>query len=130
MGFKSIEQTQHGVGRVLAGVAGERDIVVDPAGERPDAVNPAGAAGEVEEGAEAAVVRSLRQEVEDLFLVGEDIGAAPAAGAAGTAGGRRIGEAEGMGKDAAAEPVGNAVQERNPAPAILPGPLGPDDPAQ
>ena len=52
VGLEGVEQAQHGVGGVPAGVAGGSDIVVDPAGEWPDAVDRAGPAGEVEEGAE------------------------------------------------------------------------------
>jgi len=72
VGLEGVEQAQHGVGGVPAGVAGGSDIVVDPAGEWPDAVDRAGPAGEVEEGAEAAVILPLRQQVEELLFAGED----------------------------------------------------------
>ena len=110
-------------------MAGGSDIVIDPAGEWPHTVDAAVPPGRVEEGAEAIVVLPFRQEVENLLFPGKNIRAAFAAGAGGTAGDGSFGVAEGMGKDAAAEPIGDAVQKRNPSPLILPGPFGPDDPA-
>jgi len=81
---------------------------VDPAGEGADGVDSAVPAGQVEERAVSGVVEALRQEIEHLFLVGEDIGAAAAAASGGAADGGGFARAEGAGKEAAPEPVGDA----------------------
>ena len=128
VGFEVVEQLQHDFGGVLAGVAGGSEVVIDAAGEGPDRIDPAGPPGKVEEGAVAAGIQPLRQEIEYIFLVGEDVGAAAAAAAGRTAGEGGLAAAEGVGKDAAAEPVGDTVEEGDPAPVVLPCPLGPDDP--
>ena len=128
MGFEAGEELQRCFVRVAAGMGRGGQVEIDPAGQGPDAIDAAVLATAVEEGAKAAVVKPLRQQIEEFLLGGEDIGPALAAGAgAATDGESGLAVAEGEGVNPPAEAVGTAIKEGDLPPALVTGALAPDD---
>ena len=128
MGFEIGEELQCRFVGVAAGMGRGGKVEIDPASEGPDTVDAAVFAAAVEEGAVAAVVDPLRQQIEEFLFSGKDIRATAAAVAPAAADSNSgLAVAEGKRINLLAEAVGTAIKEGELTPALTAGALVPDD---
>ena len=129
MGFEIGEELQRRFVGVATGMGRGSQVKIDPAGKGPHAVDAAILTGAIEEGAKAAVIDALRQQVEEFLLRSEDIGPALATGAgAATDSDSGLAVAEGKRINSPAKTVGTAIKEGDLPPALVTGALAPDSP--